>query len=546
MSSSALQKLHAFHRDLNAHALEGARHFTGLNTREIAEYSRRFQESLPKNFEHTEAAFLLKQAHESQILLFGDFHTLRQSQRGFLRFLAQLREQYPGKPLMVALEIFNASDQDLIDDFQTGRIAESAFLKKIDYYNKWGFPWENYQPIVEFCIRNRIRIYGINSQFDSPNRLVRRDEFAAQLLNSWAHQYPNHLCLCLIGEHHLADSHLVHLIDRKHRTVRVVANVDDYALQTLRLPLASSEYLQLAQDFFCIINTAPWLKWQSLSMWEELHANMEAGPYLDEGDLYTEHHYDFDYQLLHISKAINEFLGLGISSSDLTQFDIYIRPDRGTITHLRNKLGLDPFELAALEETMQAGGFYYLSPARAILMQDSSLCHFAEASGHFLYDTLRGSPLQGPQSGLVERVERHVCSTVATLLMNPRHPTLKAGELEHFHALLKRKRLLGHNRTQRDIYRTILSLYEGLMSPLNRMKSLNKAPLFEKDRRLGFALSRQLGEMIGSSLFQQVLVLDEARMLESLQLIFRGSLMEQTDLLRGLLEIGPSYPLSAS
>lgn len=546
MSSSALQKLHSFHRELNAHALEGARHFTGLNIQEIAEYSQRFQQSLPQNFEHTDASYLLKQVGDARILLFGDFHTLKQSQRGFLRLLCQIRDQYPKRPLMVALEIFNASDQALIDDYQSGKISESYFLKKIDYHNKWGFPWENYQPIVDYCIRSQIRIHGINSQFESPNRLVRRDEFAADLLNSWSREYPDQLSLCLIGEHHLADRHLLNLINPSYRTIRVVANVDEYALQTLRLPLASSEYLQLAQDFFCVINTAPWLKWQSLSMWEELHANIEGGPLVDEGDLYTEHHYDFDYQLLHISKALNEFLGLGISSSDLTQFDLYVRPDRGTINHLRSKLNLGPFELTALEESLQAAGFYYVSPARAILIQDASLCHFAEASGHFLYDTLRGLPLNGNEPSLGERVERHVCSTVATLLMNPRHPTLKAGELEHFTAQMRRKRLLGPSRTQREIYRTIKTLYESLLGPINRLKSLNKAPLVEKDRRSSFALSRQLGEMIGSALFQQVLLLDEARMLESLQLVFRGKLVEQTSLLRELQEQGPNYPLSAS
>ncbi len=545
MSSSALQKLHSFHRELNAHALEGARYFTGLNSEEIAEYSQSFQRSLPGSFEHTDAGSLLNQLASAQILLYGDFHTLKQSQRGFLRLLCQIREQYPERPMMVALEIFNAKDQQLIDDFQSARITEGLFLKKIDYHNMWGFPWENYQPIVDYCIKSRIQIKGINSQFDSPNRLIRRDEFAAMALNAWASSHPEYLSLCLIGEHHLADSHLLNRLDRQHRTIRVVANVDEYALQTLKLPLASSEYLQLAQDFYCIINTAPWLKWQSLSMWEELHANMDPGPFVDEGDLYTEHRYDFDYQLLHICKAINDFLGLGVSSSELSKFDLYLRPDRSMINHLKGKLNLDRFELAAAEEALQSGGFYYLSPARSILIQDASLCHFAEASGHFLYDTLRHASNAERESTLVERVERHVCSTVAALLMNPRHPTLKARDLEESTLLMKRKRLLGRNRTRRETYRTILQLYEELMGPLSRMKSLHKEALIDKDRRLGFALSRQLGEMIGSSLFHQVLHLDEARMLDCLQLVFRGQLSDQTKLLRDLSE-GASYPKSAS
>ncbi|MCX6128377.1 MAG: ChaN family lipoprotein, partial [Proteobacteria bacterium] len=372
-----MQKLQSFHQELYQHALQATQHISAMNTTEIAEYSQDFYATLPSSFYNSDVHQLLKNVESAQFLIFGDFHTLPQSQRGFLNILIQVRRQYPARKLMVALEIFCANDQTSIDDFLNRKISEEDFLKKIDYLNKWGFPWDNYRHLVLFCKENSIRITGINSQFDTPNRLIRRDTYAADILNRWIENNPNDLCLCLIGEYHLADKHLIAHLNPLSRTIRVVNNVDEYYFRSSVLSVESTEYLELKKDFFCIQNSAPWVKWQSLAMWEELHSNGEGG-LIDDCELYTEHHYDFDYQFLHILRSLNDFLKIELSSSELSLFELYIHPDQATLSHIKTKIKASRNEFAQLEQEAKINGYAYSSPSSTVIIMDPDITHFAE------------------------------------------------------------------------------------------------------------------------------------------------------------------------
>ncbi|WP_218109781.1 ChaN family lipoprotein [Oligoflexus tunisiensis] len=467
-----------------------------MNTAEIAAYSRNFQASLPSTYLASSIDQLATRMTAAQITLFGDFHTLRQSQRGFLRILRHIRNREPQRPLMVALEIFNAEDQPVIDEFLAGRLPEDKFLKCIDYHNKWGFPWENYQPIVAFCAEQRIRVCGINSQFDTPNRLTRRDAFAARILNEWAANNPQHLCLCLIGEYHLADQHLLAHLNPAIKSVRVVNNIDEYAFSSKELPLDSTDYLQLAQDFFCVLNTAPWIKWQSLAMWEEFHASWD-GTHGDDFDLYTEHQYDFDYQLLHILKALNQFMGLNVNTTDLSHFDLYIKPDKATRSYIKAKLKLTRAELSAAERRCEMDGFAYFSPSGTVLLREPSINRFAEIAGFYLYDMLQ-SRRRDARLNFMGRIERQVCGTLAASIMNPRRPRVSAEGLD------------------------LLRQPERILEDLARYN--------EKDRQQDFGLSRHLGEYLGSEIFQRLALGEGHRFEENLRRVFKGNLLTMLEL----------------
>ncbi|HYX33627.1 MAG TPA: ChaN family lipoprotein [Oligoflexus sp.] len=491
-----MHKLQSFHQDLYQHAIQATQHITSMNTAEIAAYSRNFQASLPSTWVSSSIDQLATCMTSAHLMLFGDFHTLRQSQRGFLRILRHLRSREPGRPLMVALEIFNAEDQPAIDEFLAGRLPEDKFLKRIDYHNKWGFPWENYQPIVAFCAEQGIQICGINSQFDTPNRLTRRDAFAADILNEWTAKNPEHLCLCLIGEYHLADQHLLAHLSRAIKTVRVVNNIDDYAFGLKGLPSESTDYLQLDQDFFCVLNTAPWIKWQSLAMWEEFHASWDGFPG-DDFDLYTEHQYDFDYQLLHILKALNQFMGLNLNTTDLSNFFLHIKPDKATSSYIKAKLKLTRAELLAAERRCEMDGFAYFSPSGTALIREPSINRFAEIAGFYLYDALQASKRER-RLNFVERIERQICGTLTASIMNPRRPRASAVGLD------------------------ILRHPESMLEDLSRWN--------EKDKQQDFGLSRLIGEYLGAEIFQRLVLGEAPRLEEDLRRVFKGNLQSMLEM----------------
>ena len=502
MSSSALSKFANFHQELFLHASQAAQSSSDLHNQDIAGYSKNFMASIPATKHSSHLDEIVSEAEKANIVFFGDFHTLKQSQKGFLDILEAIHKQHPTKPLVVALEIFKASDQKLIDEYLSGFLDESHFLRAIDYKNSWGFPWDHYRPIIDFCSLHKVKVLGINSQFDNDNRLSKRDDFAGSILNSWLKENPDNLCLCLIGEYHLADNHLISRISSDKKILRIIANVDQIALEFASKTIASPEYFKLSDNFYCVINTAPWIKWNSLTMWEELHHATDANFYQDDTELYTEHHYDYDYHLLHMAKSINNLLDLGISSSQLSQFDLYMRPDRSTFLYLKNKLKISRHEFLAADRILQREGFYYFSPARTMVIQNYSIHKFAELAGHFLFDCL--VPNKGSES-FIRRVESQICATISALLMNPRKSTVRISELEAYYETVKRRRLIGESKMRREAVKCAIPLFYELAQDRHIPKSVTSEHLAEKDRELGYLASRILGELVGIHVFESLI-----------------------------------------
>ena len=510
MTSSALHKLQSFHQELYQHALGATHHIFAMNTAEISAYSKNFYASLPKSFSYSSLDQLTDQIKTAQFMLFGDFHTLLQSQRGFLRILRQISQTHAAQDLMVALEIFCAEDQGLIDEFLANKISEATFLEKIDYHNKWGFPWEHYQPIIAFCKLHKIRIAGINSQFNTPNSLILRDSFAAEILNRWTTAHPDQLCLCLIGEYHLADRHLLAHITPHAKTIRVVNNIDDYYFSSNSLPTESTEYLQLAQDFFCVLNTAPWIKWQSLAFWEELHSNkvLTSG---EDYDPYTEQHYDFDYQLLRILKDLNQFMNLDLDGATLSQFNLYIRPDRDTLDHIKTKLKVSRSEFNTIEQRINSHGIAYRSASCIAIINDLNINRFTEIAGYYLYDKIRQLN-DDRHFSLLERIERQICGTITSLIMNPR----KASKWPLDFALNRASQLRNDQKLSLLLYHELIHRPERVWQNLVRWEYM--------DQEHDLLISRQTAEIIGHDIFCHIIEEESQHLEENLRQTMQFSL----------------------
>ena len=92
---------------------------------------------------------------DADIILYGDFHTLKQSQKGFVRLLQELAVFNPSRPRLIAMEAFQANHQEVLDLLQQQKITEQDFLCRIDYEKTWGFPWRNYQRIVSHALAEK-------------------------------------------------------------------------------------------------------------------------------------------------------------------------------------------------------------------------------------------------------------------------------------------------------------------------------------------------------------------------------------------------------
>jgi uncharacterized iron-regulated protein len=70
----------------------------------------------------------------------------------------------------VAMEFFQASQQQAIDLYLNGKTDETTFLKEAHWYREWGFPYRFYRPLILATKGRNRRLFAINA----PNRIVRK------------------------------------------------------------------------------------------------------------------------------------------------------------------------------------------------------------------------------------------------------------------------------------------------------------------------------------------------------------------------------------
>jgi uncharacterized iron-regulated protein len=108
-------------------------------------------------------------------LLQGDIICVGESHDSEIHHLVQLqiikalfaRDERLG----VGMEMFQRPFQKSLDRYIAGAIDEPTFLEDSEYRTRWGYDWELYRPIVEFCRRNRTPLAALNLADEVRRRL---------------------------------------------------------------------------------------------------------------------------------------------------------------------------------------------------------------------------------------------------------------------------------------------------------------------------------------------------------------------------------------
>ncbi len=528
MISPALAQLRQLQQSLYEKAYKEAHSIVAGTSRAILSYSVKFEKSLPRRFVRTTQAELLDAFRRHRFVLYGDFHTLRQSQRGLLRLLRAYVEKRKSHKLVLALEMFKAIDQDFLDGYLAGRIPESEFLDAINYAGEWGFPWPNFKMILDFARARKLPVIGINTENAGRDTLAARDKFAARRLAWAAERYPDHKVVCLIGEYHLADGHLPRALaaelgrrGQKGPTLRVLNNVDQYYFDLNREPsYASTEYLRMRKDFFCVMNSPPWMKWQSFSFWEELRsggasqvADAEGG--IDQDlDLYTEETFDVDYQFLHFVRNLAGFLQLKIDASDMESFHIHYSPGGDFLRDLTLDGTVASGEAERMIGRAIVDGVHFLSRTNTVLLTNISINNLAEAAGQYLHTLITGfdDALGGTSAeAFYRRVFKSAIGMIASKILNPRR---KCMELHNFRQLVRRvggttgsgAASDGKRQLARGVLRFDRWMELRLANPSAAGVAAAPPPaLLRLDKERDYELSRAIGQMLGFNLYKKVI-----------------------------------------
>ena len=522
--SSTLAQLRQLQQSLYDRAYKEARAIVGDSSRRILSYSAKFERSLPRRFVLTTQSELLDAVRQHQFILYGDFHTLRQSQRGLLRLVRSFVDRQRTEKVVIALEMFKHVDQDFIDGYLTGSLSEEAFLDSINYAVEWGFPWQNFKMILDFAKLRKLPVVGINTENAGRDLLFVRDRFAAKCLIDAAERYPGHKIVCLIGEYHLADDHLPKALaaehkrrGRKGKVMRVLNNIDAYYFSRRRPSAhASTEYLRLRKNFYCIMNSPPWMKWQSFALWEEMrhmgawHTSNHEAEFDQDIDVHHEETYDVDFQFLGFVKELAGFMQMSIEASALENFHIHFSPRGEYLQYLTREGGLDSAEANRIIRRAGVDGVYFLARTNTILLADISINNLAEAAGQYLHTLLSGFDdySDSKSEDFLRRIIKSCVGMMASKILNPRR---KCMELHHYRQLARRQRGLRRSpdadlraRTNTGVLRFDRWMELILAKNSNKLEPIPRT-LLQLDTDTDYNFSRAIGQMLGFVLYKKVL-----------------------------------------
>ncbi len=264
----------------------------GPEDRELRRYREEFETDFDKPWHAIAPKQFFADVAQADLILLGDFHALQQSQKSHLRIL---RASSQKRPRILAVEFFHSRYQAIVDQYMEGGLAEFEFLDKIRWEANWGFPWENYRPILRYAQKNKIRVFGINQSLpdEKKDQLQARDKFAAEKILEIRRHNPEAQIFVVIGDLHISSQHLPKQIEKRKaraeilNVVSVFQNPEKIYFRLLeKEEEVAVDVVQMGRGKYGLISVPPWVKWQNYLMFLEQSLDRELHSGVFE---YTDH-----------------------------------------------------------------------------------------------------------------------------------------------------------------------------------------------------------------------------------------------------------------
>lgn len=111
----------------------------------------------PKTLELQE---IIEAISHKKIIYLGEYHDRFSHHYTQLQIIKELLER--NKKIAIGMEMFQRPFQQVLDDYISRKIEEKEFLKKTEYFKRWGFDYNLYKPILDFARENSIPVIALN------------------------------------------------------------------------------------------------------------------------------------------------------------------------------------------------------------------------------------------------------------------------------------------------------------------------------------------------------------------------------------------------
>ena len=103
---------------------------------------------------------MIEGASNKKIVYVGEYHDQYAHHLVQLQVLKGLYQK--GPKIAVGMEMFQRPFQKVLDDYTAGTIDEREFLKKSEYFKRWGYDYNLYKPILDFARAEKIPVVALN------------------------------------------------------------------------------------------------------------------------------------------------------------------------------------------------------------------------------------------------------------------------------------------------------------------------------------------------------------------------------------------------
>ena len=105
---------------------------------------------------------IIRNISNKTIIYVAETHTNYEEHKVQLAVIMNLYEK--GSKFAIGMEMFQKPFQKAIDDYIAGNITEKEFLKKTEYFKRWGYDYNLYREIIEFAKAKKIPIVALNQR----------------------------------------------------------------------------------------------------------------------------------------------------------------------------------------------------------------------------------------------------------------------------------------------------------------------------------------------------------------------------------------------
>lgn len=465
---------------------------TDVSDKGFKKYYRRYKRAV-KNYQRTsDVQKIEKDVSQSRVVLCGDFHTLDQSQRSFVRLLRGfIRSQH--KKIIVTLETVHFKYQKYLDQFMASTLTGEEFIKKIGFKKHWFFDlWENYTVIFDFLKYHKISVQAIDADPEKQKGLMERDKFMAARIADLAQKNPDHIIFVLVGDLHLAPAHLPREIKKaaakikmKLPTVTVYQNSPEIYWKLSEKDLVDHTLIVKIRDKeYCRMHTPPIIVQQSYVNWL----------YHEEGNFdWIDAKSSFVTLVQHIAQIIGAEL-----PKDYENVEVYTCGDLGFLKVLRNKKLFSKKELKFIHNQISNSQSYFMPQARMAYIANVSIHHAAEEGSHYLKFLLSGLEIpRTHRDAFYANVLHEAIGFFGSKLVNAKRKCARYSDFVAEQRYLERANLAAENHV---FYETsLLFLKHEKLAKKNELMHTNK--IMNLSQNLFLSITHAIGYDLGDRLY---------------------------------------------